>query len=82
LIGVACRLAGENADGASSAPVKLQRVLNMKMRSFIAPGQVLGLQVDLAPQESGLVQCKLVARLDGRSVATARAELGQQWELR
>jgi len=80
MTGVACRLAGESQEWTTGAPIKLLRVLNMKMRSFIAPGEVPEVQVDVAPPESDIAKSKLVARLDGRTVATARAEFGHRRE--
>ncbi len=80
MTGVACRLAGESQGWTTGAPITLLRVLNMKMRSFIAPGAVLEVQVDVAPPESDIAKSKLVARLDGRTVATARAEFGHRRE--
>jgi 3-hydroxymyristoyl/3-hydroxydecanoyl-(acyl carrier protein) dehydratase len=78
MTGVARQLLMERADRQGTAPVELLRVLNMKMRSFLPPGEVLDIRVDLSPPEPGPAKSKLVARLDGRSVATARAEFGHR----
>jgi 3-hydroxymyristoyl/3-hydroxydecanoyl-(acyl carrier protein) dehydratase len=73
---LALLLAGESSDWAMGPPVHILRVLDVKMRTFIHPGQELELRVELSPPEQGVATARLSARMDGRSVAVARAELG------
>jgi 3-hydroxymyristoyl/3-hydroxydecanoyl-(acyl carrier protein) dehydratase len=58
--------------GARAVPA---RVSDVKMRAFVAPGQTVEIRVDLQPQESGGFAAKLAARVDGKTVATGRAEI-------
>ena len=66
------QLAGEDADrpaGTTPAPVKMTHV---KMRSFIAPGDVLTLGAQRASGAAHRIM--LSAQANGRSIATARME--------
>jgi hypothetical protein len=47
----------------------------VKMRSFIAPGQVLDLAIDVKPPVGGIARAMLQASTDGRTVAGARLEM-------
>ena len=49
------------------------RMTHVKMRSFIAPGQVLAIEVKRTPTDPNRLM--LSAQTDGRTVATARLEL-------
>jgi 3-hydroxymyristoyl/3-hydroxydecanoyl-(acyl carrier protein) dehydratase len=51
------------------------RVTNVKVRAFTLPGQTVELVVDLAAPVDGVAKAALGARIDGKSVATARLEL-------
>jgi len=72
-IGLALQLAAEAPDlpaGTQPAPVRMTHV---KMRSFIAPGEVLALDAQRAPTgDAG--QITLRARANGKTVSTARLE--------
>jgi 3-hydroxymyristoyl/3-hydroxydecanoyl-(acyl carrier protein) dehydratase len=54
------------------------RMTHVKMRSFIAPGDVIELQVEKAPRVVNAEKIMLSARRGGKSIATARLELGPQ----
>jgi 3-hydroxymyristoyl/3-hydroxydecanoyl-(acyl carrier protein) dehydratase len=54
---------------------RVAAVANVKMRSWILPGQVVDLRVDRASGDSDATKVKLAARVDGRTVATAAATL-------
>jgi 3-hydroxyacyl-[acyl-carrier-protein] dehydratase len=69
LLGLALDVGREAAPGAALAPA---RVSDVKMRAFIAPGQAVELKVELEPQDGGF-DARLVARVDGKTVATGRA---------
>jgi 3-hydroxymyristoyl/3-hydroxydecanoyl-(acyl carrier protein) dehydratase len=72
-IELALALAREaSAPGGVPAPA---RVTDVKMRSFIAPGQAVGMRVELQPRTDALLDARLSARIDGKTVATARAEI-------
>jgi hypothetical protein len=47
---------------------------HVKMRSFIAPGEVLALDAQRAPTGAGAGQIMLSARANGKTVSTARLE--------
>jgi 3-hydroxymyristoyl/3-hydroxydecanoyl-(acyl carrier protein) dehydratase len=53
------------------------RVTNVKMRTFITPGQRVDIEVRMLPEsaEGGPARLALSAHVDGRAVATARVEL-------
>jgi len=74
-IELALELAREaSADGppAAFAPT---RVTDVKMRTFIAPGQRVELRVELKPQGEATFGASLAARIDGKTAATGRAEI-------
>lgn len=51
------------------------RVTDVKMRSFIAPGQVVEIQIGLQPRDATTSIASLTARVGGKPVATARLEI-------
>jgi len=51
------------------------RVSNVKMRTFILPGQDVELTIDLSPRVNGVAKAALGARIGERVVATARLEI-------
>jgi 3-hydroxymyristoyl/3-hydroxydecanoyl-(acyl carrier protein) dehydratase len=51
------------------------RVTDVKMRSFIAPGQAVGIRIELEPRGEAGFNASLAARIDGKTVATGRAEI-------
>jgi 3-hydroxymyristoyl/3-hydroxydecanoyl-(acyl carrier protein) dehydratase len=73
-IGLCLELARDAAwaRGGSVTPVKATHV---KMRSFIVPGQVLDLSIDLKAPVDGIARAALQAASDGRTVAGARLEM-------
>jgi 3-hydroxymyristoyl/3-hydroxydecanoyl-(acyl carrier protein) dehydratase len=73
-IGHALGLAAETAHcspGSHPVPVRMTHV---KMRSFIAPGDVLELAARTAPSGTGNGKLMLSAQTNGKTVATARLE--------
>lgn len=60
--------------GGGPSACRLASVANVKMRSWILPGQMVELKIDGTPEASGL-QAKLGARVGDKTVATARATL-------
>jgi 3-hydroxymyristoyl/3-hydroxydecanoyl-(acyl carrier protein) dehydratase len=74
-IRLALRLAADVKDlppGTKLAPVRMTHV---KMRSFIAPGDVLELAAEWAPSTDGVKKILLSEQSNVRSIATARLEL-------
>jgi hypothetical protein len=49
-----------------------QRMTNVKMRSFIEPGQAVVIRAELGPTSDIREPLRLSATIDGRTVATAR----------
>ena len=80
LSGVALRLAQESGHWPSANPPRVLRIINMKMRAFISPGQELELLADLPAPASRVATAKLSARMDGRRIATAKADIGHSLE--
>src|SRR5205823_484180 len=74
-IRLALDLARDASPWRNGAAPRPSRVTNVKMRSFILPGQNVDLAVDLAPIENGVAKASLGARIDGRVVATAKLEI-------
>jgi 3-hydroxymyristoyl/3-hydroxydecanoyl-(acyl carrier protein) dehydratase len=54
------------------------RVLDVKVRAFIAPGQVLEIGAERVEAASGPFTARLSARANGKPVAAARVEIGQR----
>jgi len=51
------------------------RVRDVKIRSFTTPGQALELAADMQSSSADAAQLKLAARIDGRTIATARVDV-------
>lgn len=64
--------------GGGVSACRLASVANVKMRSWILPGQVVELRVEGATAEDGSMQAKLAARSGDKTVATARATLARR----
>ncbi len=58
--------------GTRPAP---SRMTHVKMRSFIPPGALLELGVELTPVDAASAKVRLSAQMDGKTAATARLEL-------
>jgi len=63
------------AEATPSRPLNPVRVTDVKIRSFIAPGQVVALEVAMLGSANGTVTASLGARLGGKPAATARIEM-------
>lgn len=72
MIQLALNAAGSNGAGTTMVS---ERMTNVKVRSFTAPGQVLDLSAELEPSGSDATVASLTARTEGRMVATARVDL-------
>ena len=63
------------AEATPHRPLQPARVTDVKIRSFIAPGQVVALEVAMLGSANGTVTASLGARVGGKSAATARIEM-------
>lgn len=77
LAGLAVQLAREALPGPASAALMPKQVSQVKIRSFTAPGATLELEVDLLEKEADRARLKLGARNEGKSIASARIEVGR-----
>jgi len=74
-IRLALALAREGLAPAESGALAAARVLDVKVRSFIAPGQSLELLAERVAASTEGWTAKLSARANGKPVATARVEI-------
>jgi 3-hydroxymyristoyl/3-hydroxydecanoyl-(acyl carrier protein) dehydratase len=72
---LAVQLAHSAAPLREARTLVVKRVGNVKIRSFTEPGAVLQLEVELLAAEAQGARLKLAARAEGKTVATARAEV-------
>ena len=72
-IRLALRLAGETVTPGQR--LRLARIADMKMRSFILPGQAVEIETAMRPAADGAADLTLAARVDGKRVATGRVEI-------
>ena len=75
MIQLALNAAGSNGAGTTLVP---ERMTNVKVRSFTAPGQVLELLAELEVSGGSAIVASLTARAEGRMVATARVDLSRK----
>lgn len=76
LAGLAVGLAREALPGPVSDALLPTRVSNVKIRSFTTPGTTLELEIDLLEVSSGGARLKLGVRNEGKTIATARMDVG------
>ncbi len=74
-IRLALDLARETAAASEGSQLTASRILDVKIRSFISPGQVLELSAEKVPAKDNEYAAKLSARANGKPVATARLEI-------
>jgi 3-hydroxymyristoyl/3-hydroxydecanoyl-(acyl carrier protein) dehydratase len=72
-IRLALRVAGETVSPGQR--LRLAKIADVKMRSFILPGQRVETETTLRSATDGAAELTLAARVDGRRVATARVEI-------
>jgi 3-hydroxymyristoyl/3-hydroxydecanoyl-(acyl carrier protein) dehydratase len=72
-IRLALRLAGETVSPGQR--LRLAKIADVKMRSFILPGQRVEAETTLRSATDGAAELSLTARVDGKLVATARVEI-------
>ena len=72
-IRLALRVAGETVSPGQR--LRLAKIADVKMRSFILPGQRVEAETRLRSATDGAAELTLAARVDGKLVATARVEI-------
>ncbi len=77
-IRLAIELAREAPPAAASVRLRPLRVADLKLRSFILPGQAVETTAEVAAESSHTVVVALTARADGKRVATARVEVAAE----
>ena len=77
-IELAVRVAREAANTGPDATLAPSRLTDVKMRSFIVPGQVVEIRVEVQPQDATTFNAALAARVGGKQVATARVAITTQ----
>ena len=78
-IELAVGLAAEAVDPAVRMLLRPTRVSNLKLRSFIPPGEALGIVVEVLAASRASAEIALAAEVGGQRVSTARLETGL-WE--
>lgn len=76
LAGLAVRLAREALPGPAADALMPTQVGNVKIRSFTTPGTTLELEIDLLEASADRARLKLGARNEGKTIATARMDVG------
>jgi 3-hydroxymyristoyl/3-hydroxydecanoyl-(acyl carrier protein) dehydratase len=74
---LAIELANSLGESRGATAMTPSRMTNVKMRTFITPGQQVGINVELmsAPEDAATARIALSAHVGDRAVATARVEL-------
>jgi len=75
---LAAQAAGAALPEHRGSVMKPARVSNIKIRSFTDPGTALDIEIELLSIEGERARFKLVARNDGKTVATGRIEVEPQ----
>ena len=70
---LALQLAGETLP--PGPPLRLARAADVKMRSFILPGQAVEIETATRSATDGTAELSLAAMVDGKRVATGRVEI-------
>lgn len=74
-IRLAVELAGELGDWHTAAELIASRTTDVKMRSWILPGQTVELGIELEPRVDDAATAKLTSRLNGRQLSFARVDI-------
>jgi 3-hydroxymyristoyl/3-hydroxydecanoyl-(acyl carrier protein) dehydratase len=73
---LARELAAETLQYPPGAKVAVTRVRDSKMRSFVLPGQLVEIKVEIGAPGRDEVTASIVATVNGKSIATGRMDLG------
>lgn len=71
---LAVRLASEAVDPSVQMLLKPKRACNVKIRSFVHPGQALTIGAEVVTSNRASVEMTLVAEVEGQRVSTCRVE--------
>jgi 3-hydroxymyristoyl/3-hydroxydecanoyl-(acyl carrier protein) dehydratase len=74
-IGLAMSVAREASQWPAATRPAPARMTHVKMRSFIPPGAALEIGAELTPTDGESATIRLSARIDGKTVATARLDV-------
>lgn len=80
LAGLAVQLAQGGLGGPAAADWLPRVVSDVKIRAFTPPGVALALLAEVLDSDSRSSRMKLMARADGKLVASARIEVGPLWD--
>lgn len=75
-IAAATELARAPGHWPAGTAIGVKRVLDVKMRSFMPPGQELEIRVALVPPVQGIATARMTTHVEGKRVAHALAEIG------
>ena len=75
LVELALELEGEAASPETGARPRATRVTDVKMRTFIKPGQDVEIRIERQPRDAKTSIAILTARVEGKPVATGRVEM-------
>lgn len=76
-IGLALAVAAESGRFGPAASLAPVRMTNVKVRAFTPPGQTLALTAQARPGGTDTATFQLTAEAEGKTVATARVEIGE-----
>jgi 3-hydroxyacyl-[acyl-carrier-protein] dehydratase len=74
-LALAAQLAAETAPLRDAGALRPARAIDMKMRAFIPPGQVLELRFEVQAATPAGATIGIATRANGKSVSTGRAEI-------
>jgi len=74
-IRMAIDVAGAGLSETAGLRLRPRRVADVKLRSFILPGQIVDMHAERRPAAGDAVEVALVANVGGKRVATARVEI-------
>lgn len=72
---LAARLAAEVLDPSRQTLIKPTRIRNVKLRSFVHPGQTLEIDAEILTTSGSSTETALIAEVGGQRVSTARVEI-------
>ena len=73
---IAARLAAEVLDPDRQILIRPTRIRNVKLRSFVHPGQMLEIDAEILTTSDSSTEIALIAEAGGQRVSTARVETG------
>lgn len=77
---LALTIAAETVDSSVRPLLRPTRFSNVKLRSFVHPGQTVEINAEIIKADRATTAIALTAEVEGQRVSTARVEVGQ-WEV-